>query len=413
VDNTHKTVRALCGECPTLLWTATWYRGTPEETRKLKADWGDPYIALTLKWAVEESVVSRPDFTVWPLLNDETMDVVGGEFVVKEVEGRTEEIIPDVVQRVKTLYCCKAGGGNYEPSRPTTVVCPGVASARSVTSALRAAGVPAVAVTGDMVDYEGDLNMRRQEAFRRVTNREAVLVQVRVVGEGVDLPLRVMIDLSPTMSPLLWMQRAGRITRPIGPGEAPPQYITTNHNLTRHAYLWNGVMPVAQVVAAQQAWGPDYKPSRRTLARAIGLEGFGKFVVSRVPLADGSAVSLYTLQTKDGLHQYAVMLHMAQPEPWFFERTNTATDETATFTTPDGHEVTYRKKDYGPWKRIDSIPSTAGYLTTKPGTMTPKMADWWAKSAGGRGLDPNYVPNAREFQALPILLNTRMRFEQC
>jgi len=399
--SSYETLHALCGECPAVAYTATGYRGTPDETAKLRAKWGTPLPLITLKNAVLRGFVARPNMRVWPLLNDETIKVVNGDFETKAVERALATVVDDLVFRAVDQFFDR---GAYRWHRATMITAPGVASAAAIGDALAKANAPFVIVTGDKVVGASS----RQEAFRRVTNREAVLVQVNVVSEGVDLPIRVQIDCAPTMSPVRWMQRVGRGTRPT---EEPPEYIACNHNISRHAYLWAGVLPSSVVRDAQAAWGPDYKPSRRTLARAIGLEGFGKFTVSQVPLVDGSHLSLYALQTPDGTHQYAVLLHACVPDPQFYQRTNPYTGETATKTLDDGRTVTYKKKDYGPWRRVESIPNLDGYVSTRPIPVTPPMQDWWAKTAESRGLDPTFVPDARQFQVLPILCNTRSSFK--
>lgn len=407
VAGSYETLHALCGHCPAIAYTATGFRGTPEETAKLKAKWGEPEVLLTLKSAVQRGIIARPDMIVWPLLNDELIKVSNGEFETKAVESKLSDVAEELCTRIKTTLCIQHGD-TYRPVRATMVTAPGVASARQLTHLLRKLGVQAVMITGDGCDVDGELNAMRQRALAKVTNCEAILVQVNVVGEGVDLPIRVQVDCAPTMSPNRWQQRVGRGTRPT---EERPLYIATNHNIARHAYLFAGVLPTAQVRDAQAAWGPDFKPSRRLLARAIGLEGFGKFTVSQVPLVDGSHLSLYALQTPDGTHQYAVLLHACVPDPQFYQRTNPHTGKTAEKVLDDGTRIVYKVKDYGPWKRITGIPSADGYVSTKPGTVTPKMQRVWERNAERCGLDVTYAPNAREMQALFILLDTRSSFK--
>lgn len=406
VDNTHVALWAMCGHCPRIGLTATAYRGTPEETAKLITAWGEPYVILKLRKAVEERYIARPNFVCWPLVNDDMIKVVNGEFQLSGVEGAIEDTLPKLVERIKEELCVEG-----KPKRMTMVRAPGVKSAQAITYALRQAGIPAVCMTGDETDVDGELSVSRQKAFDRCIKCEAILVQVKVVGEGTDLPVRVIVDLAPCMSPVAWMQAVGRQTRPVPDGEAPPLYIATNHNLTRHAYLWEGLIPPGQIRDAQLVWGLKYKPNRRSMARALGLEGFGKFTVAAVPLADGTCASLYALQTKDGLHMYAVLLHPCMQEPWYFQKTNEATGEVGTFEK-NGHTIEYKKKRYGPWKRIASIPSTDGYLTVKADFVSDSMLDWWEAPHGAAsvGLDAKHKPDGREFQALPILKNSRLRF---
>lgn len=400
-DDTHELIHALAGHCPRVGVTATYFRGTPDETLKLRKMWGEPHVALTLREASERGIVSIPAVSVWPLLNDETLKVSNGEFETKSVEGAIEKQVPVLIDRVKEQLYDRASG---LWARPTIFTLPGVSSARSVTAALNASGLPAVAVVGGTHD--------RQAAFASVLERRQVLVHVNVVAEGIDLPLRVSVDLAPTMSPVRFMQgRLGRTMRPVPIAEALPDYICTNHNVTRFSYLLAGLIPREQIKKAQQAWGPEWKPSRRHMARALGLEGFGRFTVSSVPLQDGTLLSLYALQTSDGLSQYCVLLLPDEADPYYFRRTNVRNGQMGEHRLPDGKVVQYPLKDYGRWQRIDSIPSADGYVSVKPQPITPNMRAWWEKSAPGRGLDASFSPDARQFTVLPVLLNAGIRFK--
>lgn len=384
VSETQVVLRALAGNPPMVGVTATPYRGTAEETRKLRDLWGPPYVALSLKAAVERSVVARPDFSVWPLVDDETIAVSNGEFVTTAVETALEGVYDDVAARFARL-----------PRRPTMIRCPGVASAKRMAEALESLGERAWCIVGESTAAE------RAEAFAEAAAGTATLVQVKVVGEGVDLPLRRLIDLAPTMSPVAWMQAVGRITRPTA-GDRP-EYVTTNHNLTRHAYLWEGLIPPSQVAAAQRAWGPDFKPSRRSLARALGLEGFGKFTVSPVPMVDGSAGSLYSLQTKDGLNQYAVFLHPCMPEPLYFARANALTGRT--ITTAGGFACA--EKAYGKWRRAEAVPPAEGYVSVRSRPMSERMQATWEDLADRRGFDGKAAIDGRQYEALFMFLHTK------
>ncbi len=400
VSATWVVIRALAGDVPLIGLTATGFRGTPEETQKLRELYGPPYIALTLKDAVDRGIISRPDFTVWPLLNDDEITVTNGEFQTKAVENAlTTSVIEDLVSRLRAFGQDDIGRWD----RPTLIRCPGVLSAGMVNSALTDAGLGSWCITGESSSNE------RQEAFAACLARRAALVQVKVVGEGVDLAARRLIDLAPTMSPVAWMQAVGRITRPGA--DRPPEYIATNHNLTRHAYLWAGLIPPGQIKAAQQAWGEQYKPKRRSLARALGLEGFGKFLVTPVPMCDGSLGSLYSLQTCDGLHQYGVFLHPCQADPLYFERSNSLTGKRLTKELPDGRVIEYDEKTFGRWRRIASVPNAEGYLSVKPGHMSPKQAARWLELAEGRGLDATAVPDARQFEILFMFLQGGAKYK--
>lgn len=402
-DDTHETVWAVAGLPPLVGYTATDYRGTVAETQKFRAKFPKLYRMLTLKKAIELGRLALPSFDVWPLVNDEEIEVKNGEFSTSAVDSATEDVLPDLIERLRGLY----DPALCEWVEPTTIVCNSVKSTHAVEDALNAAGLPAVGVIGDTTPKE------RRDRFALTLARKVALVQVRVVGEGVDLALRRMIDLAPTMSPVLWMQRVGRITRPW---EQQPSYICCNHNLARHAYLWHGCVPPSAIKKAFEAWGKEFKPSRRFLARAIDVEGLGRFQPGAVPFKDGGVASLYCMQSKDGAVQYAVLLHPLRPEPWFFGREIPLTGRTVkqTVETPNGPiEVELKERDYNSkaarWRKLPALPDVKGMISIKPGRLTDPQRDWWKRSAEHFGLDSAAEVTNREFQLLPILANSGAR----
>lgn len=406
-DDTHETVWGIAGLPPLVGYTATDYRGTIAETQKFRAKFPKLHRVLTLKKAIELGRLALPTFDVWPLVNDELIDVTNGEFSTTATDKATEDVLPELVEAVARsgLHLGPYKGELW--AEPTTFVCNSVKSCEAVRAALEGRGMPAVAVTGETSAKD------RVEAFRLTLDREVALVQVRVVGEGVDLALRRMIDLAPTMSPVLWMQRVGRITRPW---ERQPTYIACNHNLARHAYLWHGCVPPSAMKKALEAWGKDFKPSRRFLARAIDVEGLGRFQPGAVPFAEGGAGALYAMQSKDGGVQYAVLLHPLRPEPWFFGREIPLTGKTIkqTVQTDNGPlEVEMKERDYNAksarWRKLDRLPDVKGMMSIKPGRLTDPQTAWWKRSAKHFGLDDAAEITNREFQILPILANSGAR----
>lgn len=403
-DDTHTTLHAITGMVPAVGWTATPYRGTPAETKKLHDSWPTRTVALTLKDAVARGIVSQPTFATWPLLNDDLIDVSNGEFKVTSVDSHLRNKLDDVVDRLGQ-FCTVTRPDPWD--RPTMIAVCSKAAVELVTHALNSRGMAAVGVT------EKSTRAERDAAFADAVARRKVLVQINVVSEGVDLPLRRLIDLSPTMSPVRWVQRLGRIKRPVGPGEPPPEYIACCHNITRHGYLEADVLPPSAFLDAQKAWGEEYKPTRKSLARAIGLDGFGRFQVSTVPLTNGLLVSLYALQTKDGLTQYAVVLRPDRERPYYFRKVNVLTGEKGTFTKPDGTVIQFNKKEYGPWEEVPSLPDVQGCVSIPAERITEKMAKkTWPELAGRYGLDPEFEPDGKTFQILPIAWNTKVRFDR-
>lgn len=394
--DTTRSLLDLLGNPPMLGYTATPYRGTPAGTTDLRGMYpGGIVTVLTLRSAVDQRFVSLPEFRTLPLLDDEEIDVKDGEFVIKSVEsaigsrvGQLAEILEGHYDRAAGLFL-----------RPTTVVLPGLGGVEVVREAFEAAGLPTVTVVAD--------TRNRARLFADTLARRSVLLQVRAVGEGVDLALRTMFDLSPTMSPVLWMQRVGRIMRPTD--EAPPTYYSCCHNLLRHGYLFEGLIPRASFTEARTAWGADWKPSRRTMTRALGNTGFGRFAPTEVPLAGGGHAFLYALKAPTGLDSYAALLLPHHPEPVYFHRRDALTGREAQFEPRPGVVVRYPEKEYGRWTTLPAMPELTGCLSYPPDAIGPGALAWWQKDAARVGLDAAHTPDRKQFTLLPILVNTKKR----
>lgn len=390
---TYETIWEACGKPPRIGFTATDYRGTPEGTKELKASWGEPYIVLSLKEAVALKIIAIPSFTVWPLLDDDEIAIVNGEFHVKTVDGMVKDKMGDLIDRVAPWF----DGSLWD--RPTMITFSSIAQVQYAEAVCKLRGLPVSVVVGGTSD--------RNTHFLAVVERRTLLLQVKVVGEGVDLPIRRLVDVAPTMSPVAWMQLVGRITRPT---DVQPEYIACCHNLTRHAYLWHGLIPAESIKKAQQAWGDDWKPNRRSLARALGLVGFGKFTVSEVPMIGGLKGAFYGLQTKDGRDQWAVFVPPVHPTPLFFHKHN---EWDGTYSEFKKGDLDLKRKNivYGKWHRIQTLPEVTGCISLPPNPLTPGQLEWWKAAAEGRGLDPEVKVNARQFQMLPVLANCGLKLK--
>lgn len=389
VDDTHKAIDLYMGHKPRLGWTATDFRGTPKETQALHDWWGgNVYRAISETDAIARGFASAPTTEVWPLVNDELISLSQGEFSTVGVEAATEDALEELVQTIaKKFWVAEQGeGGRWD--RPTMLTLTTRHLVEQAVKQFDHLGVPALAVTGET---DG-----RQQVFQSVVARTALLVQIKVVGEGVDLPLRRLIDAAPTMSPVFWRQRIGRIMRPVGTGEPPPEYIVTNHNLLRHGYLLKGVLPPRAFRDAVQAWGPEFKPSRRMVARAAGLQGLGRFVPSQIPLADGSFWWMFVLGSPDGAKQYAALVNPAGGEPIYAVK-NFLVEE-----GEDGKRYKQFEKS-PPWKRIKGVPNLVGFTSVPPDRLTIGRANWWKAQAPWKGLDPEAEIDARVFSVLPLL----------
>lgn len=374
---TYQLIDSLCDGCPAVGLSATCYRGTPVETAEFRKRWGEPCVIITLSQAKAQGYISFPRCDVIPLLDDDVITVRAGEFVVQELESQLGDVLTRLTEMLRGYYTDR-----YD--KATMLALPSVATAEMYAEALNAAGLPAVCVTGETKD--------REEAFAKCVSGSHVLVQVRVVSEGVDLPIRRLIDLAPTMSPVKWQQLFGRITRPGGEAE----YICTNRNLLRHAYLLDGLLPSGVYRKAEESFKG---PSSRRSVRAVGFEGLGRFKSEPVPLKNGIQGELIAISSASNsqVHEYAALASPLHSEVIYAERVNER--------KPDGTR-------YEKWKRIDGIPELdkAFASVQKSLPVTEAMERFWKNCAGWVGLDPDAELNRRMFVALPVLRDTGRRF---
>jgi hypothetical protein len=377
--DTWQQLDLLAGLPPCVGYTATPYRGTPRGTAALRERWGEPVWILTYPEAVARGVIAMPACRIVPILDDDLVEVQNGEFVVSAVEAATPL---DEVVKLAAPFCA---GGVWD--RPTMFACPSTMLASIVTRELAAAGFPARCVVGD------SSRMFRDAAFCDAVDRRAALVQVKVVGEGVDLPIRRLVDLSPAISPVAWLQRFGRVTRPVPAGEPAPEYVCCNRNLLRHAYLLDGCLPAAAVIDAQKQFGAG----TRNGYRVLGLEGLGRFKETKVPLRSGLEGFLYCMSAVEGLQvvNYATFVHPTLETPIWAKRV-------------DAKQADGTRK-YGRWQRAEQPDDLAGFASIPASNPTPKQLAWWERDAERYGLDASLKPNRRTFQILPILADLGLR----
>lgn len=357
-------------------YTATPYRGTPKGTKDFLDYWGAPHWILSLVEASRQGYLAFPDIRFVPLVDDDSISVSNGEFTIRASDklGSRFRELGELLRAAE--------------SRPTLVTVPNRASAGECLTAFRGLGIDADVVIGTTS------RKVRDDVFRRTVAGQTILIAVNVVSEGVDLPLRRLVDISPTMSPVVFVQRIGRIMRPTS--EIPEVWMCCR-NLERHAYLLEGCLPMEKVSAAQSAFGG---PSKRASVRVVGLEGLGKFRPVPIPYADGVVGSLYSLRIIDSdrkVREFVLLLHPSRSTPLIATRVNGADSSGA--------------RQYGKWSRIDALPDfSCGTPGSMPsGDCTPAMSDWWKKSAKYHGLDPDVKVNRKQFQALPVLANLRER----
>lgn len=363
-------------------FTATPYRGTVKSTQDLRTLWGAPVRLLTLRDAIRDGWIVMPEVVIEGLVDDDKIEVQNGELAVRGVTSATRNRLTELV--ALTL--------RYAPTGPTTICLASTELCHLVTDAIRALGLEANCILQDTSDTD------RAVAYEACRDRNAVLVQIGIVSEGVDLPWLInLIDARPTLSPVRWLQTFGRLTRPFH-GHAKT-YVCTNRNVERHGYMLEGLCPPMAIAKTQAAFEA---PSKRAGSRAFGIEAVGRFKSLPIPIANGTTGSLYFVYSTDRnsdnmiqYREYAVILKPESPDPIVATRVNKAGEDMV--------------RTYGRWQRLDQLPDDlSGFATSKFTTkMSDKQKAWWNRDAKRFGLDTTREPNAREFCVLPVLADLR------
>lgn len=361
-------LHALAGFPPILGFTATPFRGTARGTVRFREEWGEPTTLISISEAADAGYISIPECSVKPLFDDDLVEVRNGEFVIESANEVIGSRISDA---------CEFIAGLFPLTKPTIVSLPSTECVHLFAERL---GDRACRV------LSGIGRSDRLAAFRDTLACERVLLQIKVVGEGVDLPLRRLVDLRPTLSPVAFLQQIGRIMRPGGGSE----YISCCRNLLRHAYLLDGQVPPAVVAQATQLFGGA---GLRAAYRSIGLEAVGRFKPGEVHFSDGNVGQIFALSATVGrkVIQYSVLAHPCYPEPIVVQRDYVS-------GTPGGK-----------WALCD-MPDLNGFASVGAGALSEKQLAWWKRDAARYGLDAARKPNRKEFQALPILCHLKRRF---
>lgn len=365
----------LLGMPAAVAFTATPFRGTPQETARLRDFWGPPIVLITLQEAAAQGYVSLPALSVVPLCDDDVVTISASDFVVREA-GEL------VTSRASATAGVIAGFYRGGFDKATVVALPSMESLAVIGEHLTSADIPWVSVTHETPDAE------RRAAFEKVMRRSHVLLQIDVVSEGIDLPFERLIDAGMTVSPVRFQQRLGRVMRP----GLQSEYICLCRNLERHCYLLAGVYPPEAIAKAQGAFPT---PSARSAVRLIGLEAVGRFKASDVRTISGCVARLYQVQSviENRLVQFAVISHPAMPEPIIAGRVNGA--------DPD--------RPWARWSPATLPPDLRGFASVARGALTPRMRAFWDARAVHHGLDPTQKVDRHSFAALPILADLRRR----
>lgn len=364
------------GMPPMLLYTATPFRGTPRSTAKFRELYGEPLWLITLKEAAEQGYIRIPEAEILPLVDDDLIEInASGDFDVTSIEDHTMTRLDDLAAVCNSRFVVD---GHWD--RPTCFAVPSVKIAHQLAHRLQAPTAVVTANTKDTV---------RRIAFEGVRQSILALIQINVISEGVDLPIRRLIDLAPRMSPVAWLQQFGRCTRPW---DQTPHYLCTNRNLLRHAYLLEGMIPAGKIAEAQTAFGP----SERASHRAIGLESLGRFKAVNIELSNGLIAQLYiVIDRSDKMTEYACICHPMLDTPIWASRKHAA--------KADG------TKGYGRWQRASEPPVLQGFVSQYSAPVSEKQLSWWQRQAEYHGLKADVKLTQKNFTALPICVDLGLR----
>lgn len=372
---------------PTVGFTATGYRGTPKGTEEFLKQWGGIINEVyTLKETIELGFNSLPTATIWPLVDDDIIDISNGEFSVSAADQVIKDRLEALVTRIQPFYIPRAR--MYD--RPTMIAVPSTNIVRELEFVFNKFQLPCVCIT------QASTRKERSIAFKKTIECEAILIQIDVVSEGVDLPFRRLIDIKPTMSPVRWMQLIGRAMRPTLTGESPPEYISCCRNLERHCNLMEGCYPSTIIKEAQQAFKI---PTRRAGMRGIGLEGLGKFVTTPVETLHGVILTTYNICHIDDYKrtEYFVLVHPGYKDPYIGQRTIPFVDGKPNWKL-------------GRWRLIERIPELKGCHTVREYPPTDPQINRWKSDAHKFGLNPHASVNSRNIQTLFFMRDLGLKY---
>jgi superfamily II DNA or RNA helicase len=388
-------IDAMCVSTRMIGYTATGFRGTPSGTKALRQKFGEPKEILSYADAVAMGVVAMPTCSVQPLFNDDVIEVQNGEFVAKSINKHYLSKLDALAAHVAGYVHEREPGFVPKVTCPTCVCVPSSEVLDALTEKLNALGVPWDAVTDET------RSMEREAAYEKCRNCTHILIFIAVVEEGFDAPwLRRMIDAYPTLSPVKWLQRIGRIMRPH---ETTAEYVCCNRNLELHAYLLEGVLPPAAVKQAQEAFEA---PSKRAAARFLGLESLTRFKRLELPLADGTTGFMYNLYNvvDNRVTEYSVLVTPQRKNPIVAKRS--VQREVTGYV--DG--VPQYSHSRGAWQRAELPDDFTGFVTSPNSSgLSDKQKAWWKSSARRYGLNPDAEIKARQFAALPVLSQLEMK----
>lgn len=370
----------MLGDVPFIGFTATPFRGSLKETEKFREYWGEPFQMLSLADAIFRGYVLAPKCLIRPLVDDALLSIKNGEID----PGESFDAYQSQYDRILGIVLEAWGYG------PTAIAVSNSQMALDLSFRINEAlNIRAIPILQDTPRKD------RDEAFQLCARKEAILVQVRVLTTGVDIPEWAnLIDCMPTQSPCLFLQLYGRVCRkdPRSPGKVA-RVFCTNRNLERHGWLYEGTPTFRDYVAGANPF-PD-RPNRRLIGAVTGFETLSKARVFCAPLSGNrgyvSFVFLVSPREEGSPIQYEYLVVMSQARRVRMCRRMV------------GANLDW-KDPRCKWEEIDRI-SVDGFSTGKKRgqTWTDKQAGAWRFRARSVGLDPEMPESDRDPRMLELL----------
>lgn len=387
-SNTYDDIFTMMPEsCKFIAFSATPYRGTPKSTAELYKRWGQPKWAITYPNAMKHGYLSMPICHTIPLVDDDILEIgTGGEFVISRVTAEVNNNLDHALKRSDEFGFWKDG----KPTRPTLITVPSSGVMPFLETEAKKQGKLIRCIT-DQTPYA-----TRQKLFRGCVKCEYALVHINVVSEGIDLPIRHQLDLAPCMSPVMMVQRFGRTTRPVGRDESAPVYLCTNRNIARHAYLFDGCLPLVAICNAQNAFD---KPSERDRVRVFGIQTLGRLQPTHLKLKNGLRVTFYNITHMEGAakREFLVLLHPTYADPLWFEKTSPY--------NPDSGEISW-----GKWEKAANVPTDVqGFKSAKTSGLTSGQVKAWQQNADRVGLDVEQKVDSKNVQLMFVLRDIKAK----
>lgn len=363
-------ILAMNPEMPYVGFTATPFRGTIQSTEQFKRFFDDFHIALTWQQARERGYCSPANFETWPLLDDDVVEIVNGEFSVKSVTSHSRSMLGDLAVRVRQKW--------NELAVPCMVSFPTVELAKSFAEIF---GSDCAVITAETPLDE------RNQLIARMVKREIIISQICTLTEGVDIPeLKLLVDCHPTRSPREWVQAVGRVLRPPAMGYV----VCTNRNIERHGWLLQAVSPEARVVErAQKVFGG---PSKNTIRR-LGLEALGRLKTIPIPTASGGWAAAWTIGRSLPTGEYEKWVIVQPP------------NDSVAFVGKKVETSWDRQK----YERAVLPDKFVGFASAKRYNATPRQLSAYQTYAARVGMDPQAVPDAALIDVMFMMLQCGYR----